>query len=204
MRSWKLWDMFGTWKEVCSDWNTWKIRPRSSLKGLLTPYVTSVKQRRRGQVLLRTLLGCAWNAVSFRIRKWSCRVAGSPKPITESMNSVDFWEETGRRTAQSRETPRRGMEAAERRPDPWGEGWCQFPDQYWDRDFWRKRYILLCVQILGPWLFSFWVQLINQEVQPPDLAGFTGRAIKKILCCSSKYSLSWPLVLETAQLQCTY
>lgn len=96
MRSWKLWDMFGTWKEVCGDRNKWKIRPRSSLKGLLTPYVTSVKQRRRGRVLLRTLLGCAWNAVSFRIRKWSCRVAGSPKPVTESMNSVDFWEETGR------------------------------------------------------------------------------------------------------------
>lgn len=50
----------------------WKIRASSSLKGLVTPYVTSATQKRRGQVLLRTLiLGCTWKALSSRVGKWS-------------------------------------------------------------------------------------------------------------------------------------
>lgn len=48
----------------------WKIRASSSLKRLLTPYVTSATQKRRERVLLRTLiLGCTWNAVSSRLGK---------------------------------------------------------------------------------------------------------------------------------------
>lgn len=37
----------------------------------------------------------------------------------------------------------------------WGEGWRQFPHQCWDRGSWGEGYILLCVQILDPKLFTF-------------------------------------------------
>lgn len=46
-----------------------EMRTRSSPKRLRTPSVTSATQRGRGQVLLRALLGCTWNAVSARIGK---------------------------------------------------------------------------------------------------------------------------------------
>lgn len=119
--------------------------------------IGNTKEKR--QMLLRTLLlGHAWNAVTSRIRSG---MAGCLEPKTESMttNSMDSWEETGgmgRPPQSNKGSPKQqggeGLMIPGVNPchPLWRESWCPFSDQCWDRDFWREKYILLCVRILGP------------------------------------------------------
>lgn len=58
-------------------------------------YVTSGKQKRRGQVLLKIIiLECSLNAVIQNKEVWPC-ITWAPYLELITMNSIDSWEETG-------------------------------------------------------------------------------------------------------------